>query len=128
MATETARCSFCAKPSTEVEKMVAGPGVHICNECVHLCTLILDSEKRDADKSGGDGAERPEPRIPAWESMTDDQILEHLPRIAAVSDQVAHSLQHWVGVARQRGITWTRIGAALSMTRQSAWERFSGEE
>lgn len=33
-----------------------------------------------------------------------------------------------VAKARTRGITWTRIGAALGMTRQSAWERFSGEE
>jgi ATP-dependent Clp protease ATP-binding subunit ClpX len=31
-------------------------------------------------------------------------------------------------MARSRGITWTRIGAALGMTRQSAWERFSGED
>jgi ATP-dependent Clp protease ATP-binding subunit ClpX len=33
-----------------------------------------------------------------------------------------------VSKARARGITWARIGAAIGMTRQAAWERFSGEE
>jgi hypothetical protein len=118
--TQTARCSFCGKSSGEVRKLIEGLGVHICNECVHLCTIILDGEQHKQDK--------PEPRIPVWENMTDEQILGHLPRIAAVSDQVDASLTNWVGVARQRGVTWTRIGSALGMTRQSAWERFSGEE
>jgi ATP-dependent Clp protease ATP-binding subunit ClpX len=37
-------------------------------------------------------------------------------------------LQRLVTVLRGRGMTWARIGAALQITRQSAWERFSGEE
>jgi ClpX C4-type zinc finger len=118
--TASARCSFCGKSGSEVNKLIQGLGVHICNECVQLCTIILDGEQKRADP--------PEPRIPVWENMTDEQILGHLPRIAAVSDQVADSLHNWVGVARQRGVTWTRIGSALGMTRQSAWERFSDEE
>lgn len=35
------RCSFCGKGQDEVQKLIAGPGVYICNECVHLCNLIL---------------------------------------------------------------------------------------
>ena len=42
--------------------------------------------------------------------------------------QVEQQLTGWVRQARSRGITWTRIGESLGMTRQSAWERFSGEE
>ena len=34
-------CSFCTKPSSAVEKMIAGPGVYICNECIQLCNDIL---------------------------------------------------------------------------------------
>ena len=34
--TELARCSFCGRPNTEIDKLVAGPGVYICNECVAL--------------------------------------------------------------------------------------------
>lgn len=58
--------------------------------------------------------------------MTDEEILEFLPRVAAVSAQVDANLRVWVERLRDRGVTWARIGAALGMTRQSAWERFSG--
>jgi hypothetical protein len=38
-------CSFCKKSSDQVDKVIAGPdGVHICNECVGLCSEILDTE------------------------------------------------------------------------------------
>lgn len=40
-----ARCSFCGKPQSQVRRMVAGPGVYICDECVALCQDIIDSEK-----------------------------------------------------------------------------------
>ncbi|MEY9776737.1 hypothetical protein ABH915_002345 [Arthrobacter sp. MW3 TE3886] len=59
-----------------------------------------------------------------WLQMTDDELLAHLPEIAAVASQVEERLNAWVGTARQRRISWARIGAALGMTRQSAWERF----
>ena len=115
------RCSFCAKPSTEVEKMIAGPGVYICNECVGLCNDILRAER--------DSPTEPATEVPAWdESMTDAQILELIPRIAAVGDQTEASLQRMVMILRERKVTWARIGAALQITRQSAWERFCGEE
>ncbi len=44
----TLRCSFCGKAQDEVRKIIAGPGVYICDECVHLCTLILNEESADA--------------------------------------------------------------------------------
>jgi hypothetical protein len=115
------RCSFCAKPSAEVEKVIAGPGVYICNECVGLCSDILGDEKsRPAE---------PRAQLAAWdESMTDEQILDLLPRIAAVGAQTEASLQRLVAILRERRVTWARIGSALRITRQSAWERFSGEE
>jgi ATP-dependent Clp protease ATP-binding subunit ClpX len=116
-----ARCSFCAKPSTEVQKMIAGPGVYICNKCVGLCGDILRDEQGKPP--------RPEGQLAAWdETMTDEQILDLLPRIAAVGAQTEASLQRLVTILRQRRVTWTSIGAALQITRQSAWERFSGEE
>ena len=50
----TAKCSFCGKAQAEVGRLIAGPGVHICDQCVGLChTMIL----RD-----GAGRDRPEPR------------------------------------------------------------------
>ncbi len=40
----TVRCSFCGKSQEEVRKIVAGPGVYICNECIDLCKEIIDEE------------------------------------------------------------------------------------
>lgn len=42
-------CSFCGKGQDEVQKLIAGPGVYICNECVHLCNLILNEEVEDKE-------------------------------------------------------------------------------
>ena len=114
------RCSFCGKPSSEVEKLIAGPGVYICNECVGLCSEILQAEPGEPSPLAG--------RLPAWEKLTDEQILDLLPRIAAVGEQAEANLQRLVTILRERRVTWARIGASLHITRQSAWERFSGEE
>ena len=42
---ETIRCSFCGKTQDEVEKIIQGPGVYICNECVDLCESIISEER-----------------------------------------------------------------------------------
>lgn len=114
-------CSFCIKPAPAVAKMIAGPGVFICNECVSLCNDIL---ALPGEPEGG--------QAPSWEQrqqqLSDTELLAHLPKIAATAEQVEQNLTSWVRQARTRGITWTRIGEALGMTRQSAWERFSGED
>lgn len=46
------RCSFCGKTQNEVDKLIAGEGVYICNECVRLCTDIIDEED---DATQGEG-------------------------------------------------------------------------
>lgn len=111
-------CSFCGKSKDDVDKVIAGAGVYICNECVGLCADILETVAGTAADT----------EIPWPDRMTDEEILEFLPRVAAVGAQVEDNLRVWVTRARDRGITWARIGAALGMARQSAWERFSGEE
>ena len=45
------RCSFCGKTQDEVKKLVAGPTVYICNECVALCNDILKEEDKGEVKS-----------------------------------------------------------------------------
>jgi ATP-dependent Clp protease ATP-binding subunit ClpX len=112
----TIRCSFCSKENEAVDKIIAGPGLYICNECVSLCNDIL----RDA-------GDVPTPAW-QWETMSDEELLDSLPRIASVVTQLEDNLAVWVQRVRGRGISWARIGAALGMARQSAWERFSGEE
>ena len=43
------RCSFCGKTQDSVEKIVAGPGVYICNECIQVCSNILENEYYEDD-------------------------------------------------------------------------------
>lgn len=43
------KCSFCGKSQEQVRKLIAGPGVYICDECVELCNEILDEELFDAN-------------------------------------------------------------------------------
>ena len=113
----TASCSFCLKPDSEVAKLVAGPGVYICNECVDLCSQVI-----------GNPPPMP-PGMTSWEEDLDlDGVLSSLPRMAAAGAQVEQNLSSFVFRARALGATWAAIGASLGMTRQSAWERFSGEE
>lgn len=43
-------CNFCGKDQKEVQKLIAGPAVHICDECVNLCSEILSEEEKKLDK------------------------------------------------------------------------------
>lgn len=38
------RCSFCGKPQNQVKRLIQGPGVYICNECIDLCSEIIEEE------------------------------------------------------------------------------------
>ena len=53
-------CSFCGKSQHEVRKLIAGPSVFICDECVELCNDIIREEASDANQ-GGDSSELPIP-------------------------------------------------------------------
>lgn len=38
------KCSFCGKQQEQVKKLIAGPGVYICDECIELCNEIIEEE------------------------------------------------------------------------------------
>ncbi|KKL59333.1 hypothetical protein LCGC14_2216380, partial [marine sediment metagenome] len=42
--TEQLKCSFCGKSQRQVRKLIAGPGVYVCDECIDLCNEIIDEE------------------------------------------------------------------------------------
>jgi len=56
MSTRTVlACSFCGRPETEVAKLVAGPGVYICDGCVELArSVIAEAEAQEAQKPAHD--------------------------------------------------------------------------
>lgn len=111
-----ASCSFCLRPNTEVRRLVAGPGVYICDGCVEVCAELVRSERPAG-----------EPQAPWDREMSRDELLDLLPRVAAAGALAERALAQWVRKAHGQGATWARIGSALGMTRQAAWERFAGE-
>ena len=57
------KCSFCGKSQEQVRKLIAGPGVYICDECVDLCNEILDEELMDTSESVGAPVPRSEKSV-----------------------------------------------------------------
>jgi ClpX C4-type zinc finger len=111
--THTLYCSFCFKSQHEVRKLVSGPaGIFICDECVELCIEIIAGCPPNLPKSS-----------PA--ELPTERLLERLRPIEDTIQGKANQL-HWVvDLLRSREVSWAQIGAALGISRQSAWERFS---
>ena len=53
------RCSFCAKWQRQVETLIAGPGVYICDQCVAACNDILDEDRSDSHSLAADDVRKP---------------------------------------------------------------------
>ena len=69
------RCSFCGKSQNEVKKLIAGPTVYICNECVDICNEIITDDRRAGaaatttgrtDEATGGAARAAAPPIFEW--------------------------------------------------------------
>jgi len=112
--TDLMACSFCGKSKDEVARLIAGPAVFICDECVGLCDEIL------ADEAVRD--------FPALPDKDVDELFAGMVRLDASRGKVERAVGDHVRVLRERGVTWARIGESLGISRQSAWERFSGED
>lgn len=54
-------CSFCGKSQDEVKKLIAGPTVYICDECIELCNDIIDEEAKLDQSSGSESRQLPKP-------------------------------------------------------------------
>jgi len=60
-SSELLKCSFCGKSQKQVRKLIAGPGVYICDECIDLCNEIIDEELSGRDEiNATDGLPKPE--------------------------------------------------------------------
>jgi hypothetical protein len=114
---EPLHCSFCLKTQYEVQKLIAGPGfIFICDACVALCDAIIagtwDPSMVDASKFKID-------------LISTDTLLARLKPIEQTLQGMGNQLQTVVEELRGREVSWARIGEALGVSRQSAWERFS---
>src|SRR6478735_1730150 len=52
-------CSFCGKSQRQVKKLIAGPGVYICDECIDLCNEIIEEELNETTEVGLDELRKP---------------------------------------------------------------------
>ena len=84
------RCSFCGRLHTEVAKLIAGPGIYMCDACVDKCVAILS-----------EGAAAEPASLPEWASMSDEELLQRLPFIAASAANIEAGL-------RDRAIAYAR--------------------
>lgn len=73
------KCSFCGKSQEQVRKLIAGPGVYICDECVELCNEILDEELLDANNAANSSPPKPE-QTPKRRTNSANISLNQIPK------------------------------------------------
>ena len=77
------KCSFCGKSQEQVRKLIAGPGVYICDECIDLCNEILDEELVDGQSSpvpGRSAAENSRSKSPTKKVSKPAPTLAEVPK------------------------------------------------
>ncbi len=90
--TDILKCSFCGKTQDQVKKLIAGPEVYICDECVELCNEILDEEfldnkEKELDTEKSDKKEKAIPKPHEIKAYLDQYIVgqEDAKKVLAVS-------------------------------------------
>jgi len=73
------KCSFCGKSQEQVRKLIAGPGVYICDECVELCNEILDEELMESNTSNN-SEKRSGGNAPKRRSASERLSLSQIPK------------------------------------------------
>ncbi len=83
-ASDHLRCSFCGKNQDEVKKLIAGPAVYICDECIELCNEII-AEEIEHDESGIETRSIPTPK--EIKAMLDEYVIEqdHAKKVLSVA-------------------------------------------
>lgn len=119
------KCSFCGKTQKEIKKLIAGPGVYICDECIDLCNEIIEGEY---ESDGSPKAGQVTPGVGTTPDAPAEEMLDELARSAGQFLPMERHLEDLVRQLRDKGTTWASIGEALGMSRQAAWARFSGED
>jgi ATP-dependent protease Clp ATPase subunit len=108
-------CSFCGKAQTEVKTLVAGPGVFICDECVHLCRPIVEKKNK-----------RTTQEVPSLlpDNASTEALLKTLGGYNGAFERIGAAMQDIADILREREVSWATIGEALAVSRQAAWKRF----
>lgn len=71
-------CSFCGRSEKDVEKLIAGPSVYICDYCIKLCSGILDKKPTSTSSSGA--STETAPQHPDLQVLTPKEIKKHIDK------------------------------------------------
>jgi ATP-dependent Clp protease ATP-binding subunit ClpX len=74
------KCSFCGKSQEQVRKLIAGPGVYICDECVELCNEILDEELMEEGAALSSPVPQSEPKPPKRKTRSGGISFDEIPK------------------------------------------------
>jgi ATP-dependent Clp protease ATP-binding subunit ClpX len=88
------KCSFCGKSQEQVRKLIAGPGVYICDECVDLCNEILDEELFDSSSAVPQPAPRREQQPEKRQARSANISLNQIPKPREIKK---HLDEHVIG-------------------------------
>jgi ClpX C4-type zinc finger len=91
-------CSFCGKSQAQVEKLIAGPGVYICDECVGLCNTVLEAEAVEVPNAS----------------------VEQAVDVLNKTDATDAPTRSWVALCLRLGATWAQIGEVMGMSATDA--------
>lgn len=88
------KCSFCGKSQEQVRKLIAGPGVYICDECVDLCNEILDEELFDSSAAVPQPSARREPQPEKRQVRSPGVSMSQIPKPREIKK---HLDEHVIG-------------------------------
>lgn len=103
------RCSFCGKPQSLVERLIAGNGAYICDECVKLCMSIVDEDY--VPKENNAGKSQPMPEL----------VQERLPKPAEIKANLDEYVIGQEEAKRSSPWPYTTTTSASSTQARPTW-------
>jgi ATP-dependent Clp protease ATP-binding subunit ClpX len=104
------KCSFCGKSQKQVKKLIAGPGVYICDECIDLCNEIIEDELSESSEVGLEELPKPREIVDFLDGYIIGQhdakralavaVYNHYKRVQTGESSVRHAKEDFVELAK----------------------------
>lgn len=125
-----AHCSFCGRSANEVNKLIAGPGVYICDNCIEQCIEIIDDEKEEKKSADKKNAQKKLPKPKEIKAKLDEYVIgqnsakialsvavyNHYKRIYFGKDSEVEIQKSNVLMLGQTGVGKTMLAQTLAKT------------